>query len=146
MFNFVSGPPTLPQLLRLKIPQRVGANYSTFGILLLNDAIGSRVQALTMASQGNIYHTILRILQEWLEGRGLEPVTWETLIKTLKDSDLSALADEVQQNLLISPHLYQNQPPLPASPLQPSGSCTELVNCGSRLPNTAKSPTASMQV
>ncbi|CAI8031779.1 hypothetical protein GBAR_LOCUS18013, partial [Geodia barretti] len=38
------GPPTLPQLLRLKIPQRVGANYSTFGILLLNDTVGSRVR------------------------------------------------------------------------------------------------------
>ena len=95
----VSGPPTLPQLLRLKIPQRVGANYSTFGILLLNDAVGSRVRALKKECQGDTDDTILRILEEWLEGRGVEPVTWETLIKTLRDCDLSTLADEVHQKL-----------------------------------------------
>ena len=42
---------------------------------------------------------ILRILQEWLEGRGLEPVSWETLVQTLRDSDLSPLANEVLQKL-----------------------------------------------
>ena len=99
MVYVVSGPPTLPQLLRLKIPQRVGANYSTFGILLLNDTVGSRVRALKKECQGDADDIILRILQEWLEGRGFGPVTWETLIKTLRDSDLSALADEVHQKL-----------------------------------------------
>ena len=101
--SVVSGPPTLPQLLRLKIPQRVGANYSTFGIFLLNDTVGSRVRALKKECQGDTEDIILQILQEWLEGRGLEPVTWETLIKTLRDSDLSALADEVHQKELLSP-------------------------------------------
>ena len=95
----VSGPPTLPQLLRLKIPQRVGANYSTFGILLLNDTVGSRVDSLEELSNKKPEKIVLRILQEWLEGRGVEPVTWETLIKTLRDCDLSALADEVHQKL-----------------------------------------------
>ena len=37
-----------------------------------------------------------RVLQEWLKGRGLEPVTWETLIQTLRDSGLSSLADHIQ--------------------------------------------------
>ena len=100
---FVSGPPTLPQLLHLKIPQRVGDNNYTFGILLLNDVVSSRVPALKMECQGNTYSTVVQTLQEWLEGRGLEPVTWETLIKTLRESGLSALADEVQQKLLLSP-------------------------------------------
>ena len=99
----VSGPPTLPQLLRLKIPQRVGANYSTFGIFLLNDTVGSRVKSLEMGCLGKPDKIVQQILQEWLEGRGLEPVTWETLIKTLRDSDLSALADEVHQKQLLSP-------------------------------------------
>ena len=95
----VSGPPTLPQLLRLKIPQRVGSHYSTFGILLLNDANGSKVLALRKSCNGDVDDIILRILQEWLEGRGLEPVSWETLVQTLRDSDLSPLANEVLQKL-----------------------------------------------
>ena len=103
--SVVSGP-SLPQLLRLKIPQRVEANYSTFGILLLNDTVGSRIRAIKMECLGNTYSTVVQILQEWLQGRGLEPVTWETLIKTLRDSDLSALADEVQQKQLLSPPLH----------------------------------------
>jgi hypothetical protein len=85
-------------LLRLKIPQRVGANYSTFGILLLNDTVGSRVNSLEELPK-KPEKIVLRILQEWLEGRGVEPVTWETLIVTLRDCDLSALADEVHQKL-----------------------------------------------
>ncbi|CAI8025505.1 hypothetical protein GBAR_LOCUS14730 [Geodia barretti] len=92
------GRPTLPQLLRLKIPQRVGSNYSTFGILLLNDTVGSRVDSLEELSK-KPEKIVLRILQEWVEGRGVEPVTWETLIKTLRDCDLSDLADEVHQKL-----------------------------------------------
>ena len=41
----------------------------------------------------NITH---KILQEWLEGKGL-PVTWQSLIQTLRDSELSALADQIQK-------------------------------------------------
>ena len=33
-----------------------------------------------------------KILQEWLEGKGLQPVTWETLTKILGDTGLSSLA------------------------------------------------------
>ena len=98
MVYLVSGPPTLPQLLRLKTPQRVGANYYTFGILLLNDTVGSRVDGFKLKCLGNPEDITQEILKEWLLGRGLE-LTWETLIKTLRDSDLSALADEVQQRL-----------------------------------------------
>ena len=39
-----------------------------------------------------------RILQEWLEGKGL-PVKWETLVKTLGDIGLSALAKRLQTKL-----------------------------------------------
>ena len=98
MVYVVSGPPTLPELLCLKIPQRVGPDYYTFGILLLNDTVGSRVESLEMGCLGKPEKIVQRILREWLLGRGLE-LTWETLVKTLGNSDLSALADEVQQRL-----------------------------------------------
>ena len=87
--------PSLPELLRLKVPQQVGANYSTFGIFLLNDQTGSRVNAIDDEFRGKSDKIILRILQEWLEGKGL-PVMWESLVQTLRDIDLSVLADQIQ--------------------------------------------------
>ena len=91
----ISSGPTLPELLRLKVPQQVGANYSTFGIILLNDTVGSRVRSFKQACQGDPEDVMLRILQEWLEGKGLLPVTWQTLVKTLRDIELSTLADQI---------------------------------------------------
>lgn len=38
---------------------------------------------------------MLRILGEWMEGKGL-PVTWESLVKTLRDIGLLVLADQIQ--------------------------------------------------
>jgi hypothetical protein len=92
----------MPELLRLRVPQQVGANYSTFGILLLNDETGSRVDAIDDECRGKPERITLKILQEWLEGKGL-PVTWESLIQTLRDTDLSVLADQIQATKL-SPH------------------------------------------
>lgn len=94
-FYLTVEPPTLPELLRLKIYQDVGANYSTFGILILNDITGSRISSLKSECQGIPERVMLRILQEWMEGKGL-PVTWESLIKTLRDTGLSAVAEQIQ--------------------------------------------------
>ena len=92
---FFSGEqPSLPELLRLKVPQEVDANYSTFGIILLNDRTGSRIQSLKQACLGNPEDVMLRILQEWIEGQGL-PVTWESLVQTLRYTGLSELADQI---------------------------------------------------
>ena len=34
------------------------------------------------------------ILQEWLTGRGKQPVNWATLVEVLRDIELSALAGD----------------------------------------------------
>ena len=86
--------PTLPELVRLRVPQQVSANCSMFGILLLNDLTGSRVRGFKQACLGDPEDVVLRILQEWMEGKGL-PLTWESLIQTLRDTGLSTLADEI---------------------------------------------------
>ena len=93
---FFSGErPSLPELLRLKVPQQVGANYSTFGIILLNDRTGSQVESIEEYCLRNPEKITRKILQEWLEGKGV-PVTWESLVQTLRDTNLSTLADEIQ--------------------------------------------------
>ena len=96
------GQPTLPELLRLEIPKEVGIHYITFGVHLLNDKTGSRVMALKKECQGVAEDVILRILQEWLEGKGL-PVTWKTLIQTLRKTKLSTFAYQIQASLQPQP-------------------------------------------
>ena len=88
-------PPSLPELLRLKVPQEVGPNYSTFGIFLLDDQTGSRVNTIEHDCNWQSGPIIRKILQEWLEGKGL-PVTWASLVQTLRDTGLPVLADQIQ--------------------------------------------------
>ena len=38
----------------------------------------------------------MEILQEWLAGRGKQPVTWATLVEILRDIELTALASEIE--------------------------------------------------
>ena len=45
--------------------------------------------------RGKSERIILRILQEWMEGRGW-PVTWESLVQTLRDTKLPNLADQIK--------------------------------------------------
>ena len=86
--------PTLPELLRLRVPQQVGDDYSSFGVFLLNDKTGGRVDAIEDTYSGKPERITRKILQEWMAGKGL-PLTWESLIKTLRDTGLSTLADEI---------------------------------------------------
>ena len=95
----------MPELLRLRVHQQVGANYNyfTFGVLLLSDKTGCRMKIIEDECREKPERIVLRILQEWLEGKGL-PVTWESLIKTLRDIDLSVLAEQIQATKLLSTH------------------------------------------
>ena len=87
--------PCLPDLLRLNIPLRVGVHYRRFGILLLNDTTGSRVGNIKRACLGEPEDIITNILEAWLAGKG-SPVTWTSLITTLRECDLHTLADQIR--------------------------------------------------
>ena len=90
-------PPNLPDLLHLGITQKISTtNYTSFGILLLDDLTGGRVKTMKKENDNIAHEVVLCILQEWLEGKGL-PVTWQTLEKTLRDDNikLNTLADEI---------------------------------------------------
>ena len=36
------------------------------------------------------------ILEQWITGRGKQPVTWKTLTEVLRDIELSTLAGEIE--------------------------------------------------
>ena len=72
----------------------IGTNYEVFGTLLLNDKWGVKIK--TIRAEAGVRGTNLAILRMWLQGEGEQPATWKTLIQVLKDSELGALAQEIE--------------------------------------------------
>ena len=90
--------PTLPQLMQLQIPEKVGPHYKTFGTFLLQDDTGSVVQSITMSCHYQTNDVVIDILKKWLQMEPT-PVTWGNFIKILIDCGLKQQAEYVQRNL-----------------------------------------------
>eukprot|EP00731_Ephydatia_muelleri_P000993 Em0001g993a len=69
---------------RVNIAEQIGVNYLTFGMFLLQDSFGAIVKALENEHQRNAERINLAIRQKWLEGKGLKPVTWASLVSALQ--------------------------------------------------------------
>ena len=66
------------------------------GVFLLLDDNGAVTQALETEHQKNAELINTAILHRWLQGKGLQPVTWATLINVIKDIKFCALAAEME--------------------------------------------------
>ena len=93
-FHITGERPSLPELLRLEIPQHVATKYESFGILLLNDETGSRVDSIVDDCRGISERITTKILKEWIAGRG-KPLTWSSLIETLRQCQLTEVAAHI---------------------------------------------------
>ena len=80
---------------RINLPQEIGMKYYQFGILLLEDATGARVDAIAHKCSNDAEQINLVILKEWIGGQGAKPVNWTTLVEVLKDIGLTVLAGEI---------------------------------------------------
>ena len=94
--------PTLMELIRFRgrerrinIPQQIGTDFMKFGILLLEDENGARIQSIVHKFRDDPEQITMNVLQEWIAGRGKLPVSWDTLIEVLRDIDLGTLADDI---------------------------------------------------
>ena len=81
---------------KINIPQHVGARYTIFGVALLEDDYGERVENIVGKHRPNAEEINNEIIREWIAGRGKKPVTWNTFIKVLREIDLTNLADEIE--------------------------------------------------
>ena len=97
-----TGPPSLPLLLAfpahgtsINIIQKIGTNYSTFGILLLNDLTGEVLNGLRHDHPSNVEDITMAIFMRWLQGKSNTPVTWNSLVNVLRKSELHILADQI---------------------------------------------------
>lgn len=93
----------MPELMSLRsgtttinIIQRIGVNYSQFGIFLLDDSMGDKVDVIAHKHMRNAVEINREILREWLAGRGQQPVTWRTLVDVLNTIGLRTLASEIE--------------------------------------------------
>ena len=96
--------PTLPELLKftctdgrvLNVPVEIETKYVKFSTFLLDDSTGSRVKIMAHKHHYDAEQINTEIIQEWLTGRGKQPVNWQTLVEVLRDIELSALANEIE--------------------------------------------------
>ena len=89
--------PTLPQLMRLNIPERVGVACEKFGYLLLDDKNGDQVAIIKEDSKHQTETIVTRILRKWIR-ESPTPATWDNLIAVLRNIKLSTLADDVKKH------------------------------------------------
>ena len=87
--------PSMPQMLRFKVPELVGDVFFKFGVLLLNDTTGQKMTVIKQDCGDDNSHIVRVTLKKWIKGEGL-PVKWKTLVKTLRDCDLISLAAEIE--------------------------------------------------
>ena len=80
----------------MNIPVEIAIKYVEFGTFLLDDETGLRVKIMTHQHLNDAKRINIEILQEWLTGRGKQPVTWTTLVEVLHDIELTALATEIE--------------------------------------------------
>ena len=98
LFSVTEDHPTMPQLIDIDLPSRVGEKFNVFGTLLLQDDYCNKMENITEGCRGKPERITIAVLSEWLQGKGVE-VSWESLIATLRKSKLELMADQVQMAL-----------------------------------------------
>ena len=103
VLSLAAGRPTVRECIgfqgrerRINIPQEIGTKYSQFGIQLLNDHNGTRVQSIEHFYLKDSEEINRKIIQDWVAGKGKKPVNWKTLTEVLHDIELRTLASEIE--------------------------------------------------
>ena len=102
-YFLVGTKPSLADLLKftctdgkvLNVPVEIATKYVQFGTFLLDDLNGSKIKIMAHKHLNNAEQINTEIFQEWLNGRGKQPVIWATLVEVLRDIELTALASEI---------------------------------------------------
>ena len=98
------------------IAAQIGTDYELFGTFLLDDKNGYKVVNIEKAKRGEPLDITVEILRQWLRGIGRKPVTWQTLVKFLRDMRMHVLAEEIEHSISIhsvtmdSNHLLSDLP------------------------------------
>ena len=98
--------PTLPQLINfetrsggINITESIGLHYKQLGPLVLQDNDGTITETIERECFYKVKEINQEILQRWIQGKGMKPVQWSTLIDVLKKIELSPLAKKIADSL-----------------------------------------------
>ena len=83
----------------IDIAVEIGTNYEKFGTLLLEDRKGNIVDSIAKSKHYIPVDITVEILKQWLQGKGREPVAWQTLVKCLRDTGLNVLTANIKSSL-----------------------------------------------
>ena len=83
--------------VNINIPREIGCKYLSFGTLLLMDNTMAHILDLEHRFRGNGEQINIHIFQEWLEGKGKRPTTWETLMKVMNDIGMGELSKKLEK-------------------------------------------------
>ena len=82
----------------VRVLERIGRDYREFGIELLEDADGDKMDEIK-ENNSRAADMRMEIVRGWLRGKGKKPVTWRTLIEVLRKIELDELADDITDAL-----------------------------------------------
>ena len=104
--------PTLSKCIKLQgrvgeinISQKIGVNYHQFCVFLLEDDNAVRIRSIAHKHKNDAEQINMEILEEWIKGRGKQPVTWKTLADVLHSIELNTLAGDIEA-VKIVPIIY----------------------------------------
>lgn len=105
LYLYTDGKPTLRQLKKfpgqrktINIVEHIAIS-NDFGTYLLQDDEGVKVPGIIKANHHDPALVADAILREWIAGKGVVPVTWETLLECLRDAELNTLANDIEEVL-----------------------------------------------
>ena len=83
----------------IDIAAEIGHDYEKFRTFLLEVKKGNKVKNIKVSEHGDPVDITVEILKQWLQGKGIKPVTWQTLVNCLRDTNFNAVADYMESSL-----------------------------------------------
>lgn len=93
-------PPNMLLLQNLNMFQRISTDSFQFGTNLLEDKGGNKMNNINH-DERQIENINRRILQQWLDGKGRKPITWNTLISVLSEVGLLTLTEDISSKISV---------------------------------------------
>ena len=58
------------------------------------------MKSIERSERGDPLRITVEILRQWLQGNGKLPVSWQTLVQCLQNSNLNVISDSIKTSLL----------------------------------------------
>lgn len=81
----------------MNVIQAISTYYYEFGVHLLEDDTGTKMNALICSCCGDVSMINQQVFSKWLVGEGKKPVSWATLAVVLDCCGLKKLAEDIRR-------------------------------------------------